>query len=464
MSQQVAVAKEDPICAPAAGSLPNVILIVADDLGYGDVGCFGSSDLRTSHLDALAARGMRFTDAYVGNPVCGPSRACLLTGRYATRYGFEINWDNILPPVQPSVAEMMRQAGYATGLIGKWHLGHTPDTNPLARGFDEFYGNMGGIFNYLPTAEEPEVRMQRGNRELYAAGEGIEIQRRWLRGLRTEPCPCYSTDAFNHETVSFVERHAGHPFMLFVCHHAPHTPLQTTDTYRARYPDGHFAAWGDRAADRRTYAGMVAALDDGIGMLMGTLERLNLTDNTLVVFFSDNGGSDAGLGCNAPLRGGKGTLWEGGIRIPWIASWPGRIPAGTVSAEPVCALDFWPTLRALAGGRDHPERRPDGVDLMPAFSGRYLPERPLVWRYITERAVRQGRWKYLQQDDGPPRLYDMTVDPREEHDVAGQHPETLRRMVDIFDDWELMMSPPQWGSPKKLEAFERNLRRRRGRT
>ena len=441
---------------------PNVILILADDLGYGDIGSYGCKDIKTPHIDALAADGVRFTNAYVASPICGPSRAGLITGRYPNRFGFELNWDNILPCYEPSMAEMFRGAGYDTGIIGKWHLGHTSDTHPLARGFDEFYGDIGGIFNYLPTPKKPEVVMWRGNRDLYDRNEGLTFRDRYMRGYREEKCPIYTTDQFNREACDFVRRHQEKPFFLFLSHHAPHIPLMATKEHLDRYRRDDFAAWGDQAEARHTYAAMVSAMDDGVGAIRKTLEDLKLDRRTLILFLNDNGATRDGL--NDPLAGGKKTLWEGGIRTPMIAFWPGRTPKGRTSDAVVSALDLYPTLTALADGKLHGERKPDGVDARLALvDGKgTLPARDLFWRCSTQRAMRRGRWKILGIDDEPLRLFDLEADPGEENDLAASQPQRVKELAAAYDAWELMMAPPAWGPKAELQKFEAHLRRRRG--
>ncbi len=337
---------------PPAGA-PNVIVILADDLGYADLGFQACKDIPTPHLDALAKSGVRFTNAYVSHPFCSPTRAGLLTGRYQQRFGHENNprydpTDPVLglPLDQVTIADVLKSSGYATGIAGKWHLGATPKHHPLRRGFSEQFGFIGGGHDYFQNNLPGEKR------EYF-----IPIER------NGDPVPekDYLTDALSREACAFIRRHEKDPFLLYLAYNTPHTPLQPAEKYAARVA-------GIADETRRKYAAMVCALDDGVGQVMRTLRETGRDADTLVVFFSDNGGPVGVNGSsNAPLRDGKGTVYEGGIRVPFVMRWPGRLKPGVVDT-PVISLDVFPTAAALAGAPV--PKNLDGVDLMPFLTGK----------------------------------------------------------------------------------------------
>ena len=329
------------VAASTAAAQPNVVLILADDLGYGDIGANGGETIATPHIDALARRGVRLTQGYVSHPVCSPSRAGLLTGRYQQRHGWEFNPAGRdqgagMSTDEPTVAAAMRNAGYRTGLIGKWHLGSQPQHHPVNRGFDEFFGMVEGGSIYI-DADVPGVESWGTPR--------IGRPNKIIRGLDQEVAvDAYLTDRFTDEAVAFVERNGRSPFFLFLSHKTPHTPLQATAKYLDRYR--HI---DDDAT--RIYSAMVASLDDSVGAVVAALEREGLRDDTLIVFLSDNGcaGYLANACSNAPLRGFKRHFHEGGIRVPFIVSWPDALPEGGVFGHPASSLDLMDTF--LACGR-----------------------------------------------------------------------------------------------------------------
>ncbi len=340
---------------------PNVVVIVADDMGYGDVGVHGCRDIPTPHIDSIAKAGVRCTAGYVSAPQCSPTRAGLLTGRYQQRFGHESNGaipGSALPLTETTLAARLKAAGYATGLVGKWHLGDDADHHPLERGFGEFFGFLGGANPYLPQGRSGVVpRILRGRED--AREEG------------------YLTDAFAREAVSFVDRHKDGPFFLYLAFNAPHGPLQASVTYLKRFES-------IKDEKRRTYAAMVSALDDAVGAVMAKLHAAGLDERTLVVFLSDNGGpTDVNGSSNAPLRGVKGETREGGIRVPFLLRWPGRLPAGAIYDRPVIQLDLHPTALAAAGAPVPADATPDGVDLLPYLTGSKSgdPHELLYWRF-----------------------------------------------------------------------------------
>ena len=433
---------------------PNVVLILADDLGYGDIGANGGETIATPHIDALARRGVRLTQGYVSHPVCSPSRAGLLTGRYQQRHGWEFNpagrdRNAGMSTDEPTVADAMRAAGYRTGLIGKWHLGSQPQHHPVNRGFDEYFGMVEGGSIYI-DADVPGVE-SRGKPRI---GRPNKI----MRGLDEEVVvDGYLTDRFTDEAVAFVERNARSPFFLFLSHKTPHTPLQATAKYLDRYRHIDDAA-------TRIYAAMVASLDDSVGAVVAALEREGLRDDTLIVFLSDNGcaGYVANACSNAPLRGFKRHFHEGGIRVPFIVSWPNGVPEGGVFRHTASSLDLMDTFLAAAG---HGEVSDDSVSLIPYLDGTHVgaPHDYLFWRAGPNWAVRDQRWKlisynrtdFTRQDLDPtgrlappeggwpydsPKgqitlLYDLTNDPSETVNYAASRPEEVERLTKAWTTW-----------------------------
>ncbi|MFO1152801.1 MAG: sulfatase-like hydrolase/transferase [Rhodospirillales bacterium] len=408
--------------AAAAAARPNVIVIVADDLGYGDVGFNGGRDLRTPRLDALAKSGVVATEGYVAASVCSPSRAGLMTGRYPQRFGHENNIpeepgnNNLgLPVAEKTIGDVMKAAGYATGAIGKWHLGQAPVFHPNRRGFDEFFGFLGGMHDYLP-------------------GRASQIERNGVPVKETR----YLTNAFGDEAADFVKRHRNEPFFLYLAFNAPHTPMQAPPGYLAR-----FANIADPT--RRTYAAMVSALDDAIGHVADTLAENNLERRTLVVFLSDNGANKTYGGSNAPLKNGKASLYEGGVRIPFFLRWPGTLPAGRSDDRPIISLDILPTAAAVAGA--NPATKPlDGVNLLPYLRGtnQGQPHDALFWRRKGSAAVRVARWKLIEPKDNDEKMYDLATDPDESADLLSREDSTATTLETRLAAWNRQLVPPLW--------------------
>lgn len=413
---------------------PNVVLIVADDLGYADLGAQGlSKDVKTPHIDSLATNGARFTDAYVVSPVCSPCRAGLLTGRYPQRFGYEFNPGGVdhpnfgLPLSEITIADVLRRAGYHTGMLGKWHLGNKPPLSPPKRGFDEFYGFWGGAHAYLD----------------HEKFKGMNTIR---KGDTPFPEKEYLTDAIGREAAAFVDRNHANPFFLYVAFNAPHQPMQATEKYLDRFK-------GVEDRKRRAMLAMLSAMDDAVGQLLAKLREHNLEDNTLIYFISDNGGPTPGnASLNTPLSGIKADLLEGGIRVPFLVQWKGRIPAGQVIRQPVNALDIF-TTSAAAGGADLPKDRViDGVNLLPLLEGKTqdsVHDR-LYWRYWPMWAVREGDWKVLGWGDKA-ELFNLAEDIGETKDVAAQHPDVLSRLRDAFTAWDKQLAKPLWLDPNHVK-------------
>ncbi len=422
----------------APDARPAVVVILADDLGWADVGVHGCRDIPTPNIDRLAASGVRCESGYSAHPFCSPMRASLLTGRYQHRFGYERNiaYDPHnrhmgLPPGERTIASRLQKAGYATGMVGKWHLGAAQPFHPRRRGFDFFFGFLGGGHDYF------EVSLAR------PMGEGYftPLER------NGEPAPLdgYLTTALTREAIGFIESQPRgeerRPFFLYVAYNAPHTPMQAPPEILER-----FASIADRK--RRAYAAMVSAMDDGIGEILDCLERLELRRSTLVFFLSDNGGPErANASRNDPLRGQKGDVWEGGIRVPFVASWPGLLPSGEVYREPVISIDIACTALAAAGIDPATDERLEGVDLVPFLSGKRAgpPHDALFWRKENGAAwaVRAGSLKLLRRGGAEAvELYDLSADIGESTDLAAKRPQEVRRLRSLWEEWNGANEPP----------------------
>lgn len=422
---------------------PNIVLIVADDLGYGDVGFHGGKDIPTPRLDALAASGVRCSSGYVSGPYCSPTRAGLLTGRYQQRFGHEFNPGNAarvaenfgLSLEETTLPQRLQQAGYATGMVGKWHLGFAPQFHPQERGFDEFFGFLGGAHPYFPT-DQPKNPILRG------------------RDMVQEPA--YLTDAFAREAVNYIDRQKDKPFFLYLPFNAVHNPQHAKPEHLQR-----FAANADER--RRTYAGMLTALDDAVGKVLDKLAAEKLADRTLVIFISDNGGPPANGSTNGPLNGQKATTWEGGIRVPFLLSWPGKLPAGTTYAEPVIQLDLLPTILAATGAAIEDAAKLDGVNLLPYLTGEQTeaPHKSLYWRFGEQMALRQGDWKLLKvRGDAKPRLYNLKDDIGEQTDLAATNAERVNQLQADWDAWNATLVEPKWiPGPQQANRAAKRARR-----
>lgn len=446
---------------PAAERKPNVLVILADDLGYADVGFQGCKDIPTPHIDALAQGGVRCSNGYVSGPYCSPSRAGLLTGRYQQRFGHEFNpgprgepggadTSIGLPLTETTFADRFRAAGYATGAVGKWHLGVAPKFHPQQRGFDEYFGFLGGAHVYGP-----------GMLNIVFPGLQRFPPRRVAPILRgTEPVDEkeYLTDAFAREAISFIDRHQKQPFFLYLAFNAVHTPMNATDARLKQF---------ESVTDpmRRTYCAMTLALDEAIGKVLDKLESARLENDTLIFFCSDNGGPTvprAALNSsrNTPLRGSKVSTLEGGIRVPFVVSWKGELPAGTVYEKPVIQLDFLATALAAAGIQAKPEWKLDGVNLVPYLTGKQTapPHDALYWRLGPQMAVRKGDWKLVKYSYefaaekperhsaliSPPRLYQLSDDIGERNDLASAQPDKVKELQTLWDQWNQTLVAPLW--------------------
>jgi arylsulfatase A-like enzyme len=442
--------------ASFAGARPNVLVIVADDLGYADIGVHGGREVRTPNIDALAGAGVRCTSGYVTAPYCSPSRAGFLTGRYQTRFGHEFNphvGDEAvlgLPLGERTIADRLKSAGYSTGLIGKWHQGFDAAHHPQSRGFDEFFGFLVGGHNYLLHAKAaPKFGSAHSHDLIY---RGREVQK--LEG--------HATDLFTDEAIRFMRRDAAKPWFLYLAYNAVHTPLEIAERWRERLP----AVVTDPA--RRGYLALLLGLDEAIGRVTAHLRASGQEKETLVFFLSDNGGSGRkgffayNTGVNTPLRGDKGQMLEGGIRVPFFVSWPGYLPAGATFDHPVSALDILPTALAAAG-----QLRPqglEGADLLPHLNGsrKEAPHAALFWRFGPQRAVRRGNWKLVDWRDFEAKtnsgwqLFDLSRDIGETDDLAAKHPDVVAAMAAEWAQWNANNRAPLWsGTPNEDPAGQR---------
>lgn len=455
------------VLTAAAAPRPNIVLLVADDLGYGEPGCYSGADIPTPRIDSLARDGVRFTAGYVTAPFCAASRAALMTGRYQTRFGFEFNMIGSrnedpavgLPPTERTLADHLRDSGYATALVGKWHLGGAAATHPQRRGFHEFFGFMHEGHFFAPIPWEGHVTWLR-RKALPDGGEGrwtspdgrviwsthmgrneddYDADNPILRSGQPLDERENLTDAFTREAVSFIDRHRSQPFFLYLSFNAVHSPLQAADKYMRRFR--HI-----EDIQRRIFAAMTSHLDDAIGRVLDTLRARGLEDDTMVIFLSDNGGPTKELtSSNLPWSGGKGQMLEGGIRVPFILRWPGRAPAGRVEDRMVSALDILPTALAAAGV-PAPEGI-DGVDLIPRLApgNASTIHSNLYWRVGNQAAFRSGDWKiYRRHAKGGWQLFNLADDPAEASDQASARPEKLAELESAWRSLDEQMVAPLW--------------------
>ena len=441
---------------------PNLLVIMVDDMGYKDVGFNGCEDIPTPNINKIAVNGVQFTSAYTTYAVCSPSRAGFITGRYGQRFGYERN--PLYRPNDPNmgltqdemtIAESLSEVGYTCGVIGKWHLGANPVHHPLNRGFNEFFGHLGGGHQYFP--EELIYN------DSYAVSEESKSYRTWImknhEHVKTKK---YLTDEFSDEALRFVEKYKDEPFFLFLSYNAPHTPMQATEKYLSRF---------EHIEDtlRKTYAAMVSAVDDGVGMLLDKLNELNLMENTLIFFLSDNGGPEAHNGSdNGMLRGGKGSVYEGGFRVPFALQWKGTLEPGLYH-NPVSSMDIFSTISALSGSPVKPDKPLDGKNLFPYIQGEEQdsPHEAIYLRqYDAKRfAVRKGDYKLVTRENADIKeLYNLEEDISESNNIAADYPEKLNEIDSLRKDWNEELIRPAflglihggaWGwEPREEEIYE----------
>lgn len=424
---------------------PNFVIILADDMGYADLSCFGNDRYETPHLDVLAREGLRFTDFHSNGPVCSPTRAALVTGRYQQRCGVtEVVFADPargkrdahgLPPEEATFAELLRPAGYRTALFGKWHLGYAERFNPVHQGFDEFRGFVSGNIDYHSHFDQADFAD-------------------WWQGLELRDEPGYTTHLINRHAVRFIEEHRDRPFCLYVAHEAPHSPFQGPHDPPVRGPQAQ-PPLKDPQEIQRAYREMVQAVDQGVGEIVAALRRTAQAERTLIFFCSDNGGTREAN--NGPLRGLKGSLWEGGHRVPAIAWRPGTIPAGKVTHQAAATIDLLPTMLELAGLPAPTDRPLDGVSLARVLTDDApLPARRLFWSYNTQRAVREGDWKLLltvraageertRRGESIPdlALFNLADDPAESRNLASEQPQHVERLRQSLLKWERSVTPTE---------------------
>ena len=419
----------------AGSTAPNILLILADDLGYRDLSIQGCEQFETPQIDSIARNGIRFTDGYVSNSVCSPSRAGIMSGRVGI--GFESNLvpESVMGLDQslPTMADYLKEAGYKTYLVGKWHLGYKPEYHPNRRGFDEFYGLLHGDRTYYTDNLKSLIR---NNKALQRNGE-----------YEPEPEGSYVTDRLTARAIDYITRHVrgnrDQPFFMYISYTAPHGPWEAKPGYAERYPQ----ISNER---RRIYAGMIASLDEGVGQVIDCLKKEGIYENTLIIFLSDNGGPTGNAPTdNAPLQGSKGTLWEGGVRVPFLLQWPARVAAGQVLNDPVSSLDLVPTFLAAAGQKI--DLKTDGTDLTDYIvSGKSKPEpRPFVWRRNSTDygALRLADYKWIirREDSGDEvMVFNLKKDIGESNDLAKRMPDLASRMGQIYEAWEASATPPHF--------------------
>lgn len=444
---------------PPQNSKPNVIVILADDLGYAEISAYKIRRIPTPNIDSIASDGVLFTHGYVTTPICGPSRAGLMTGRHQQRFGFEFNDSaknrpaNVsygLAETELTLGAAMKKAGYQTAAIGKWHLGTEDRFYPTNRGFDEFYGFLSGSTLYIDP-KTPGVHTGDTDDEVKTRKDHSS----WREGKRkpsdlvitgpdrkvVENMDRYLTEEFVGKANDFITRNADKPFFMYLAFNAPHTPLQAPKKYYDRFPE-------IANEDTRIYAAMISALDDGVGQILKTLKDKKLDQNTIIVFVSDNGcATPTGVCVCAPLRGGKITHYEGGVRVPFMMRWPARIKKGIIYRNAISTLDIFPTAVAAAGGTLDTERVYDGLDLLPYVTGKNktAPHPELYWLRRPQASILAGDWKLWQSDDGAIKfLFNLAQDPNEQHNLYSERPDKVKELSGKLEQWRKDMVSPLW--------------------
>jgi arylsulfatase A-like enzyme len=428
-----------PALSFAAADKPNILVFLCDDTGYAEFGFQGGKDIPTPHIDSIAANGVRFTQGYVSGPYCSPTRAGLLTGRYQTRFGHEFNSvarQTGLRLDETTMAERLHELGYATCAIGKWHLGEKPRFRPTRQGFDEFYGTL---------SNTPFLRPR------------LFVDSRISDEVQTiDDADFYTTDAYAERSVDWLGKQEGKPWFLYVPFNAQHAPLQAPEKYLSRFNNID-------DEKRRTFAAIMSAMDDAVGKILDKVRDMGQEENTLIFFFSDNGGpTRQTTSRNNPLRGFKASTWEGGIRVPFSAQWKGKLPAGKTYDHPIIQLDILPTALAAAGAPAGAEAKLDGVDLLPYLTGENeaRPHETLYWRFGNQWAIRHGDWKLVVAGRSDPagELYNLADDISESKNLAADMPEKVSELKKLYDTWNAEQAPPS--APKERPNRPRRANRR----
>lgn len=429
---------------------PNIIVILADDLGYADLSVHGSREIATPNIDSLASGGVRCTSGYVSCPYCSPTRAGLLTGRYQQRFGQEFNPALLknggkgqgLPVGEKTIADYLRDGGYKTALIGKWHQGEEQQFHPTRRGFDEFFGFRTGAHSFFESLDPNYGPIERGTEPVQIDG--------------------YLTEVLAAEAMDFIDRNKSAPFFLFLTPNAPHTPMHATPRLLEKFS-------GVKDETRRTYLAMVAGLDELVGSVLEAVRSAKIEEQTLIFFLSDNGGPTVKFSANGsrndPLRGSKGDTWEGGIRVPFLVQWKGKLPAGRVYGQPVIALDILPTALAAAGVQRDLKHRLDGVDLLPHLRQQQVgrPHEWLYWRFGKQMAMRWGDWKLVRASQGnreyvdvpeEAMLFNLSEDPGEKNNLAAAHPDIVEKMQAAWNRWSAGLEKPAWPATLKGQIIK----------
>jgi len=418
-----------------AARKPNVVVLLSDDVGYGEYGFQGNKQIPTPNIDSIAAAGVRFTQGYVSGPYCSPTRAGLMTGRYQTRFGHEFNGGGGdggdqtfgLPMSETTIANRMKELGYATCAVGKWHLGGRAFL-PQKRGFDEFYGTVANT----PFLNPPNFIDSRKGDQLQPVMDD----------------KFYTTDAYGERAVEWIEQHKNQPYFLYVPFNAQHAPLQAPEKYLARFPN---------IADekRRIFAAMMSAMDDAVGKVLAKIRALGQEENTLIFFLCDNGGpTPQTTSSNVPLRGFKATTWEGGVRVPFCVQWKGKIPAGKTYENPIIQLDILPTAITAAGGKIDAAWKLDGVDLLPFLTGqnKAKPHETLYWRFGEQWAIRHGDWKLVVGNEPgspatkekPAELINLAADISEGKNLAAAQTAKVKELQALYATWNAEQKDPLW--------------------